>query len=101
MAKTKRQILNELLSPIVDNKRSGKTTLLKMGVDNYDKPFALIARTIESGKEITRNPNCIVITPRSLDALKGFKGPIIYDQEFFYDYVQQVLEEIDEKCLLK
>jgi hypothetical protein len=65
------------------------------------RPISKSYRSIESGKEITRNPNCLVITPSSLDALKGFKGPIIYDQEFFYDYVQQVLEEIDEKCLLK
>jgi hypothetical protein len=101
MAKTKRQILNELLSPIVDNRRSGKTTLLKMGIDNYDKPFALIARTIQCGREITSNPNCLVITPGSLDALKGFKGPVIYDQEFVYDYIQQVLDEIDEKCIMK
>ena len=101
MAKTKRQILNELLSPIVDNRRSGKTTLLKMGIDNYDKPFALIARTIQCGREITSNPNCLVITPGSLDALKGFKGPVIYDQEFVYDYIQQVLDEIDDKCIMK
>ena len=101
MPKTKRQILNELLSPIVDNRRSGKTTLLKMGIDNYDKPVALIARTIQCGREITSNPNCLVITPGSLDALRGFKGPVIYDQEFVYDYIQQVLDEIDEKCIMK
>lgn len=101
MAKTKRQILNELLSPIVDNRRSGKTTLLKMGIDNYDKPFALICRSFQMGKEITSNPNCLYVTPLSLDALKGFKGPVIYDQEFVYDYIQQVLKEIDERCITK
>jgi hypothetical protein len=68
MAKTKRQILNELLSPIVDNRRSGKTTLLKMGIDNYDKPFALICRSYQTGKEITSNPNCLYVTPFSLDS---------------------------------
>jgi len=101
MPKTKRQILEELLAPILDNRRSGKTTLLKMGVDNYDKPFALVSGTIETGKSITSNSNCLYITPRSLDALKGFKGPVIYDQEFVYDYIQQVLDEIDQKCILK
>jgi hypothetical protein len=53
------------------------------------------------GKEITSNPNCLYVTPLSLDALKGFKGPVIYDQEFVYDYIQQVLNEIDERCITK
>jgi hypothetical protein len=59
----------------------GKTSLLKKGIDGYDKPFHLLTVNKEMGKHLTKNKNCKIVTLSSLDQLKGSDKPLIIDQE--------------------
>ena len=70
-------------------RHTGKTELLRRGVDNYDRPFILVCKTIEQGRLVTQNPNCIYITPKSMDKLKGRSLPIIFDQEWVLDLLSE------------
>lgn len=59
----------------------GKTSLLKKGIDDYDKSFHLLTVNKEMGKNLTKNKKCNVITLNSLDKLIGSNKPLIIDQE--------------------
>lgn len=84
----------KLLLPIY-RRQTGKTTLLKQGIDNYDKPFYLVCRTMESGKNLTSNPNAIIITHFFFKgAILDSSLPIIYDQEFLIDQFQEMKNEL-------
>jgi hypothetical protein len=52
-----------------------------------DNPFSQSAKTIELFNSIKH------VVDEGIE--------IIYDQEFVYDYIQQVLNEIDERCITK
>lgn len=78
----------DLLIYSTSARQTGKTELLRRGVDNYDKPFFLVCSKIEMGKHITKNPNCIYVTPQSMDRLKGHKLPVIFDQEWLLELMK-------------
>jgi hypothetical protein len=59
----------------------GKTSLLKKGIDDYDKSFHLLTVNKEMGKNITKNKKCNIVTLNSLDNLRGSDKPLIIDQE--------------------
>lgn len=73
-------------------RQTGKTELLRRGVDNYDRPFILVCKTIEQGRLVTQNPNCIYVTPKSIDKLRGRSVPIIFDQEWVLDLLKETSE---------
>ena len=59
----------------------GKTSLLKKGIDDYDKSFHLLTVNKEMGKTLTNNKKCNIVTLHSLDNLRGSDKPLIIDQE--------------------
>jgi hypothetical protein len=67
----------------------GKKLTEETATDNYDKPFFLVCSTIEMGKQITTNPNCIYVTPRSMDRLRGHRLPIIFDQQWLLELMKE------------
>ena len=74
-------------------RKTGKTTLLRKGVENYDKPFFLVCKTQEIGKMTTNNnPHAIYITPYSYERLVGSNYPIIFDQEFVEEMLTEILD---------
>ena len=79
----------DLLIFSTSTRQTGKTELLRRGVDNYDKPFFLVCSTIEMGRHVTTNPNCIYVTPQSTDRLKGHRLPIIFDQEWLLGLMKE------------
>ena len=65
---------------VMSERGTGKTDLLKMGVDQYDREFFLVCVSIDDGRFITNNPKCIYITPTSYSKLIGSRDiPIIID----------------------
>lgn len=69
----------------IQKRQTGKSFLLKNGIDNYDKPFILVCKSIEEGKRLTNNPNCKIVTPKTSNNLMGTSIPIIFDQEVILD----------------
>ena len=69
---------------------TGKSSLLQKGVENYDRPFALVCRTMEEGRRLTNdNPNAIYITSNTSN-IRGSRLPIIFDQEVVADYLDEI-----------
>lgn len=68
-------------SYITEVRGKGKTSLLKKGIDDYDKSFHLLTVNREMGKNLTKNKKCNIITLNSIDNLRGSDKPLIIDQE--------------------
>ena len=72
---------------------TGKSQLLREGVKNYDRPFLLVCRSVEEGKNLTdKNPNATYVTPRAMKNLRGSNSRIIFDQEMVLEYLMSLDE---------
>jgi len=78
----------------INVRQTGKTTLLKQGIDNYNKPFYLVCVTFSSGERLTNNPNAIIITSDNCEKLLDRNIPIIYDQEFLLHQFHKIQNEL-------
>ena len=71
------------LSLILGNRQSGNTTLMRMGTDNYDRDFLLVAHNRKYGTEITKNKRAIIKTGRDLE--KNERNlPVAIDHHVLY-----------------
>ena len=84
----KRDNLENVLMSI-KTRMTGKTSLIKKGIDNYDKPFWVYVRTIKEGRQLTTNPNAQFITPSTTEKLRGSRLPIIVEQEGMLDLFKE------------
>lgn len=75
-------------------RQTGKTTLLKEGIDNYDKPFFYVCRNVKYGQAVCKNKNAIFVTPASYMKLRGSLHPIIVDSEFIAEYLPKAFDEV-------
>jgi hypothetical protein len=77
-----KNILRELWS-YLSIRQTGKTSLLKAGTDNYDRPHWVLVPTMKYGKTVlkTSNENQKLIGLNNLEKLYGSRDPLIIDQE--------------------
>lgn len=62
-------------------RNNGKSTLLRVGIEEYDRPFLYL--TIHPHSHDIRNPYCKIITPNNYqNFIRGNRYPIIIDHEF-------------------
>lgn len=71
----------QLYSYINEVRGKGKTSLLKKGIDNYDKSFLLLTVNQSMAKDLTKNKKCKVVTLNSIEKIIGSDKPIVIDQE--------------------
>jgi hypothetical protein len=76
-----RNIHLQLYAYINEVRGKGKTSLLKQGIDNYDKSFLLLTVNQSMAKDLTKNKKCKIVTLNSIERLIGSDKPIIIDQE--------------------
>lgn len=88
--------LRDILSNL-SLRQSGKTSLLKAGIDNYDKPFWVLVPTLKYGDAAlkTQNKNQKLISINNLSSLKGSKYPLIIDQESLVILFNDILNHTD------
>jgi hypothetical protein len=90
-----RQQLFFIAEYIKSTRGKGKTTLLKEGVDNYDKKFHIVTVNMEQAKLITKNKKCKPVTLDNLMGIVGSDAPIIIDQEAVAVLAENSLAEMD------
>ena len=71
----------QLYGYINEVRGKGKTSLLKQGIDNYDKSFLLLTANQSMAKDLTKNKKCKIVTLNSIERIIGSDKPIIIDQE--------------------
>ena len=95
--KSVREILKQLQYHL-SIRQIGKTTLLKVGVDDYPKYHCIVVPTIEYARR-TFNPINKLHNFVSLDNLENLNGtnqPMIIDQEANREIFKMVLYEFDD-----
>ena len=79
-----REIAEQLLSYIELNRNVGNTTLTIEGAKYYDRPFYVLAWSLDHAKEkikLMGNPNAKPLSINKLDDLNGFHFPILIDAD--------------------
>jgi hypothetical protein len=87
--------LNFLIS-IFSKREIGNTTLIKKGIDNYDRPFRVISHSLSFSKEVigdSKFGNPLTITRTGSIASKG---PAVLDHQLLCSIASESLEEIEK-----
>lgn len=87
----------------LDAKRTGKTTLLQVGVKNYDKPFFFVCENTQKGVlDTDNNPNAVYITEQTISRTAGSNYPIIFNHDIVSGLIDRIYElEAENKFLKK
>lgn len=91
-----KEILREL-QYYLSIRQTGKTSLLKEGVDNYSKYHWIVVPTIEYGRKIfdSRNKLHQLVTLQTLKNIRGTEQAMIIDQEVNLEIFSKSLQEIE------
>lgn len=89
--------MKSLISAI--SRRSvGHTELMKQGTMNYDRPFAIIANTVDAAKRIAEaSPNAKPFGMADLRGLVGTDWPVAIDHYQVQELLQSALIEISDR----
>ncbi len=92
-----KKILEEL-QQYLSLRQTGKTSLLKSGIDNYDRNHFVLVPTVEYGNKVlgTTKSKSIqkLVTFVNLNKLKGSNYPLIIDQEANLQIFSMALDKI-------
>lgn len=77
-------------------RRTGHTTLMKNGTDNYDRDKLILAYHKEAGSAIGFKPHEIVSWKGDLKDLIGHKDPLAIDNGAMFKMLEETLEYIKE-----
>lgn len=76
----------------------GHTELMKRGTLNYDRPFAIIANTMDSAKRLAEGSDFATpITLSTVDQLIGSEFPVAIDHYQVQQLLQSALLEISDR----
>lgn len=78
----------------MSSRQAGHSTLIKKGTENYDRPFLVLAHTIEGGKDLGFKPTNIV-SIHCLDRLRGASRPLIIDNGAMTELLIDTIMRID------
>jgi len=96
--------LEKLLHYYLETRQVGHTTLMKEGINHYDKDFFVLTMNMQHGDAIELNPKNI-ISWENLDKLQGHNRPLTIDNgtmiELLIDAMMRIeaLEEENKKLL--
>jgi AAA+ ATPase superfamily predicted ATPase len=86
--------LNFLIS-VFNRRQIGNTTLIKKGIDNYDRPFGVVSHNLSFSKEVigeSKFGNPLTITRTG--SIVGSKTPVIIDHHLLHSIASESLEQI-------
>ncbi len=80
---------------LLNDRQVGNTTLMRKGTDNYDRKFAIVAKTQDNAKDLTENKNALFFSLGNLNDLnKGYHLPIAIDHTALSALVSQAVDYI-------
>jgi predicted AAA+ superfamily ATPase len=89
-------LINKLrnLNYVLGQRQVGHTTLMKKGVENYDREFGVIAHNKNSAESIIKDSKSKFgksFSIRDLKSVRGFKMPFIVDNYVLNQLIDQVI----------
>ena len=92
-----KNLLTEIWS-YLSIRQTGKTTLLKTGIDSYDRPHWILVPTMDYGRSfiLEGNKNQKIVSFKNLDKLRGSKDPLVIDHTAISTLISMTLDYIND-----
>lgn len=76
----------------ISKRQTGKSTLLQVGIKNYDRPFLFVCENIQRGKfETDNNPMALYVTKYNIHTTYGNGDlPIIFSHDILQDMLKRL-----------
>lgn len=86
--------LELLLHYYMSTRNAGHTTLMKEGINHYDKPFFVLTHNMNHGSDLNISPKD-VISWTNLDKLQGHDRPMAIDNAVMIELLADALMRIE------
>jgi hypothetical protein len=87
--------INSILNYYTLTRRIGHTDAILKGANNVSS--IILTSNYKSGKSINKlSPNSITLGLEQIDKLRGYKKPLLLDNDAVYSLLKECLEEINK-----
>lgn len=91
--------LRQLLG-VIGSRGVGHTTLMKKGVENYDRKFGVIGLNSDHANQLTEGRDLAVgASIRSLPKFEGMNIPVVVDNSAWYTIISEVITLLESSML--